>query len=111
MLLQELGDASDPARPLRRRTLLLLGQWVSKLSPDDRQLMYQAATQLLADSDAAVQLAAIDCLHALIDDWCVQSHAPTSRCGLMSSTFVLKLLSLRCALGENHRVIHCMACL
>ncbi len=67
--MQDLADASVQARPLRRRILLLLGQWVTKLSSEDRQLVYQAATQLLADADAAVQLAAIDCLHALIDDW------------------------------------------
>ena len=66
---QELADTSNQAKPLRRRTLLLLGQWVTKLTADDRQLVYQAATQLLADADAAVQLAAVDCLHALVDDW------------------------------------------
>ncbi|KAK9822576.1 hypothetical protein WJX74_006339 [Apatococcus lobatus] len=74
-LLLELADASDQAKPLRRRALLLLGQWVTKLTADDRQLVYQAATQLLVDADAAVQLAAVDCLHALVDDWEFQEEA------------------------------------
>ena len=69
--MQEIADQSPAARPLRRRAGLLIGQWVGKLKGEDRPLAYRALLSLLADSDPAMQLAAVASLHALIDDWSV----------------------------------------
>lgn len=69
--MQEIADQSPAARPLRRRAGLLIGQWVGKLNGEDRPLAYRALLSLLADSDPAMQLAAVASLHALIDDWSV----------------------------------------
>lgn len=68
-LVQEVADQSPAARPLRRRAGLLIGQWVGKLKGEDRPMAYRALLSLLADSDPAMQLAAVASLHALIDDW------------------------------------------
>lgn len=68
-VLQEVADQSPAARPVRRRAGLLIGQWVGKLKGEDRPMAYRALLLLLADSDPAMQLAAVASLHALIDDW------------------------------------------
>lgn len=68
-VLQELADQAPANRPLRRRAGLLIGQWVGKLKQEDRPVAYRALLSLLADSDAAMQLAGVVSLHALIDDW------------------------------------------
>ena len=76
-LVQEVADQSPMARPLRRRAGLLIGQWVGKLKGEDRPLAYRALLSLLADSDPAMQLAAVASLHALIDDWSAPVILPT----------------------------------
>lgn len=68
---QELADQAPANRPLRRRAGLLIGQWVGKLKQEDRPMAYRALLSLLADPDAAMQLAGVVSLHALIDDWWV----------------------------------------
>ncbi|KAK9830439.1 hypothetical protein WJX72_011753 [[Myrmecia] bisecta] len=68
-LLPELADSSLAGRPLRRRAALLLGQWVAKLSTEDRPAAYRATLSLLPGGDAALQLAGVTSLHALVDDW------------------------------------------
>ena len=63
---QELADSSPQAKPLRRRTLLVLGQWVPKLADDDRPDVYRAVLHLMANEDAALQLAAVSTLQVCI---------------------------------------------
>lgn len=66
---QELGDQSKAAKPLRRRALLIVGQWTPKLHERDRPAVYHAVLQMLGDQDAALQLAAVATLQSLVDDW------------------------------------------
>lgn len=47
----------------------MIGQWVGKLKGEDRPTAYRALLSLLADTDPAMQLAAVASLQALIDDW------------------------------------------
>lgn len=68
-LAQEIADESPAGRPVRRRAGLLIGQWVGKLKGEDRPMAYRALLSLLADTDPAMQLAAVASLQALIDDW------------------------------------------
>ena len=68
-LLPELSDRRPATRPLRRQAALLLGNWAPKLSPELRPAAYSALVALLAEPDAAVQLAATAALRALVDDW------------------------------------------
>lgn len=68
-LIQELGDQSKAAKPLRRRALLIVGQWTPKLHERDRPAVYHAVLQMLGDQDAALQLAAVATLQSLVDDW------------------------------------------
>ena len=69
-LLPELADLSPMNRVLRRRILHLISQWVPVLSPRDRPIVYQSILSSMAqDGDVCVQLAAVDCLRALIDDF------------------------------------------
>lgn len=70
-LLAEMGDASAPARPLRRRALKLVAHWAPRLRKEDRPAVYRALVAALdgEGGDAAMQLAAVASLRALVDDW------------------------------------------
>ena len=64
-----MADGSREAKPLRRRALLVIGEWTPRLHESDRPAAYQAVLQLLMSEDAALQLAAVSALQSLVDDW------------------------------------------
>lgn len=85
-LLAEIGCDAPHARPVRRAAVRLLAAWVPQLAEGDRPAVYEALLNTLrggggaaGDSallrDGAVALAAVQALHALIDDWCVHALA------------------------------------
>ena len=65
----ELQGRSAPSRVLRRRGLLLLGNWVGKVPGDSRLILYTILGDLLRDTDATVRLSTCSCMRALVDDW------------------------------------------
>ena len=64
----EAMELCPAAKPLRRRAILMLGCWVSKLG-DHRSATYGILQTALSDSDTVIRLAAVDTLRSLIDDW------------------------------------------
>ena len=54
---------------MRRRAIVLIGQWVSRLTSADRPEVYRAALEVLAEEDFALSLAAVGCLNDLVGDW------------------------------------------
>ena len=66
----ELQGRSAAGCVLRRRGLLLLGNWVGKVPNDSRPGLYAMLAGLIyRDADAAVRLSACSCLRSLVDDW------------------------------------------
>jgi hypothetical protein len=68
-LLEEAGDVTPSARPVRRAALKLLSAWTSKLRKGDRPSVYRTLIIGMQDPDPAVYLAAVAAMHALVDDW------------------------------------------
>ena len=99
---QEIADESPAGRPVRRRAGLLIGQWVGKLKGEDRPMAYRALLSLLADTDAAMQLAAVASLQAHIDDWSA-SHVHLQCCLLATEQVLLVVCSVLalCHYGHN----------
>lgn len=64
----ELNNDHPNMRIIHRKIALLLGQWVSEIKGDTRQLAYCALIRLLQDSDIAVRLAACRSLCYLLQD-------------------------------------------
>ncbi|KAK3271881.1 hypothetical protein CYMTET_19794 [Cymbomonas tetramitiformis] len=75
-LVPELSSADAARQPLRRRAAWVVGQFfsassgsnVSKVTDEMRPQAYTLLIRLL-EEDAVVQLAAVDALRALVDDW------------------------------------------
>ena len=65
----ELQGRSAAGCVLRRRGLLLLGNWVGKVPNASRPGLYSMLAGLIRDADAAVRLSACSCLRSLVDDW------------------------------------------
>ncbi len=53
---QELSDASPLNKPLRRRVVRLVSQWVARLHNEDRPALYQALMQVMAEKDRCMQV-------------------------------------------------------
>jgi len=68
-LLAEATAEGGPAVPLRRRAVIVLGQWVAKLTQEDRVGAYGALLGALAAGPMPVRLAAVGALRLLVDDW------------------------------------------
>lgn len=66
---QDMQDKSPENKPVCRRAALVVGQWVSKLSAQERPSVYRALLGLMADDDFAIALAGVTALHELVSDW------------------------------------------
>lgn len=64
----ELSNDHPNMRIIRRRIVLILGQWVSEIKGDCRKLVYHALIRLLQDHDIAVRLAACRSLCYFVQD-------------------------------------------
>ncbi len=51
-------------RPLRRRAIVVVSQWVQTLAKQDRPAVYRALVGLLSEEDSALVLASIATLQA-----------------------------------------------
>ncbi|XP_075445953.1 importin-11 isoform X1 [Ascaphus truei] len=69
-LLGELQVNHDRYKPLRRRVIWLIGQWVSvKFKSDLRPLLYEAILTLLQDQDLVVRIETATTLKLTVDDF------------------------------------------
>ncbi|KAJ9531806.1 hypothetical protein QJQ45_021952 [Haematococcus lacustris] len=68
-LLAELGSSGPLSSLLKRRVLRLVACWVTRLEGSDRPPLYRAVNACLWNTDPCLQLGAVACLHALVDDW------------------------------------------
>ncbi|XP_053557296.1 importin-11 [Bombina bombina] len=69
-LLGELRVNHNWYKPLRRRVIWLIGQWVPvKFKPDSRPLLYEAILTLLQDQDLVVRIETATTLKLTVDDF------------------------------------------
>ncbi|CAG9463738.1 unnamed protein product [Pedinophyceae sp. YPF-701] len=68
-LLREAALPGATLRPLRRRAVIVIGQWVGKLDGDMRPGVYSVLIAALSSGDPAISLAAVAALRAIIDDF------------------------------------------
>ncbi|XP_051847139.1 importin-11 isoform X2 [Antechinus flavipes] len=69
-LLPELRVSHDRYKPLRRRVIWLIGQWVSvKFKSDLRPMLYEAICNLLQDQDLVVRIETATTLKLTVDDF------------------------------------------
>ena len=68
-LVLELADRHPAGRAVRRRAAWMVGCWVAKVGDTLRPTAYRLLITLMDEPDACVQLAAVDALRALVEDW------------------------------------------
>ncbi|XP_061874601.1 importin-11 isoform X2 [Colius striatus] len=69
-LLAELQVSHNRYKPIRRRVIWLIGQWVSvKFKSDLRPVLYEAIRNLLQDQDLVVRIEAATTLKLTVDDF------------------------------------------
>uniref|UniRef100_A0A8D1JYI6 Importin-11 n=1 Tax=Sus scrofa TaxID=9823 RepID=A0A8D1JYI6_PIG len=69
-LLPELQVVHNRYKPLRRRVIWLIGQWISvKFKSDLRPMLYEAICNLLQDQDLVVRIETATTLKSTVDDF------------------------------------------
>ncbi|XP_063996081.1 importin-11 [Pogoniulus pusillus] len=69
-LLAELQVSHNRYKPIRRRVIWLIGQWISvKFKSDLRPVLYEAICNLLQDQDLVVRIEAATTLKLTVDDF------------------------------------------
>ncbi|KAM9263124.1 importin-11 isoform 3-T4 [Morus bassanus] len=69
-LLAELQVSHDRYKPIRRRVIWLIGQWISvKFQSDLRPMLYEAIRNLLQDQDLVVRIETATTLKLTVDDF------------------------------------------
>ncbi|XP_059692384.1 importin-11 isoform X2 [Haemorhous mexicanus] len=69
-LLAELQVSHDRYKPIRRRVIWLIGQWISvKFKSDLRPVLYEAICNLLQDRDLVVRIETATTLKLTVDDF------------------------------------------
>ncbi|KAM6034615.1 importin-11 isoform 1-T1 [Chlamydotis macqueenii] len=69
-LLAELQVSHDRYKPIRRRVIWLVGQWISvKFKSDLRPMLYEAIRNLLQDQDLVVRIETATTLKLTVDDF------------------------------------------
>nr|XP_020639329.1 importin-11 isoform X2 [Pogona vitticeps]XP_020639330.1 importin-11 isoform X2 [Pogona vitticeps] len=69
-LLAELKVTHDRYKPIRRRVIWLIGQWISvKFKSDMRPMLYEAICSLLQDQDLVVRIETATTLKLTVDDF------------------------------------------
>ncbi|XP_058025659.1 importin-11 isoform X3 [Ahaetulla prasina] len=69
-LLAELQVIQNRYKPIRRRVIWLIGQWISvKFKPDLRPMLYEAICNLLQDEDLVVRIETATTLKLAVDDF------------------------------------------
>ncbi|XP_008934683.1 PREDICTED: importin-11, partial [Merops nubicus] len=69
-LLAELQVSHDRYKPIRRRVIWLIGQWISvKFNADLRPVLYEAICNLLQDQDLVVRIETATTLKLTVDDF------------------------------------------
>ncbi|XP_070791965.1 importin-11 [Pituophis catenifer annectens] len=69
-LLAELQVIHNRYKPIRRRVIWLIGQWISvKFKPDLRPMLYEAICNLLQDEDLVVRIETATTLKLAVDDF------------------------------------------
>ncbi|XP_066195700.1 importin-11 [Sylvia atricapilla] len=69
-LLAELQVSHDRFKPIRRRVIWLIGQWISvKFKSDLRPVLYEAICNLLQDRDLVVRIETATTLKLTVDDF------------------------------------------
>ncbi|XP_048359931.1 importin-11 [Sphaerodactylus townsendi] len=69
-LLAELQVTHDRYKPIRRRVIWLIGQWISvKFKSDLRPMLYEAIRNLLQDQDLVVRIETATTLKLTVDDF------------------------------------------
>ncbi|XP_013909442.1 PREDICTED: importin-11 [Thamnophis sirtalis] len=69
-LLAELQVIHNRYKPIRRRVIWLIGQWISvKFKPDLRPMLYDAICNLLQDEDLVVRIETATTLKLAVDDF------------------------------------------
>lgn len=69
-LLAELQVSHDSYKPIRRRVIWLIGQWISvKFKSDLRPVLYEAIRNLLQDRDLVVRIETATTLKLTVDDF------------------------------------------
>ncbi|XP_054373877.1 importin-11 isoform X2 [Molothrus ater] len=69
-LLAELQVSHDRYKPIRRRVIWLIGQWISvKFKSDLRPVLYEAIRNLLQDRDLVVRIETATTLKLTVDDF------------------------------------------
>lgn len=56
LLLQEVADSSPANRPLRRRIVVLVSQWVARIASEDRPAVYRMLLHVMAENDLCLQV-------------------------------------------------------
>ncbi|KFO75173.1 Importin-11 [Cuculus canorus] len=110
-LLAELQVSDDRYKPIRRRVIWLIGQWISvKFKSDLRPMLYEAIRNLLQDQDLVVRIetaTTLNCLPVDVFEFRTQQFLPYLECMF---TLLFQLLQEVTQCDTKMHVLHVLSC-
>ncbi|XP_053909728.1 importin-11 isoform X2 [Cuculus canorus] len=109
-LLAELQVSDDRYKPIRRRVIWLIGQWISvKFKSDLRPMLYEAIRNLLQDQDLVVRIETATTLKLTVDvfEFRTQQFLPYLECMF---TLLFQLLQEVTQCDTKMHVLHVLSC-
>ncbi|XP_049624792.1 LOW QUALITY PROTEIN: importin-11 [Suncus etruscus] len=109
-LLPELQVTHNRYKPLRRRVIWLIGQWVSvKFKSDLRPMLYEAICNLLQDQDLVVRIETATTLKLTVDDFEFRTDQFLPYLETMF-TLLFQLLQQVTECDTKMQVLHVLSC-
>nr|BAA91843.1 unnamed protein product [Homo sapiens] len=109
-LLPELQVIHNRYKPLRRRVIWLIGQWVSvKFKSDLRPMLYEAICNLLQDQDLVVRIETATTLKLTVDDFEFRTDQFLPYLETMF-TLLFQLLQQATECDTKMHVLHVLSC-
>ncbi|XP_069737222.1 importin-11 isoform X2 [Phaenicophaeus curvirostris] len=109
-LLAELQVSDDRYKPIRRRVIWLIGQWIPvKFKSDLRPMLYEAIRNLLQDQDLVVRIESATTLQLTVDDieFRTDQFLPYLECMF---TLLFQLLQEVTQCDTKMHVLHVLSC-